>query len=54
MIPSENSLLITFAVETSQTSDKAIKSPYDDILSAPLALEYAHASGDNSPRSSTQ
>ena len=32
------SLLISFAVSASQTSDSEIKSPKEDILSAPLAL----------------
>ena len=36
-----------FAVGTSQISDKAMKSPNDDILSAPRALAYAVASGDS-------
>ena len=38
MIPSENSFWIILAVAMSQTSDNAIKSPYEDILSAPLAI----------------
>ena len=52
--PSDTSLLITSAVAASHTSDREIKSPKEDIRSAPLALAYADASGDNSPRSSTQ
>ena len=52
--PSETSLFIKFAVSISHISDNAIKSPNDDILSAPLALAYALASGDNFPKSSTQ
>ena len=36
--PSDTSLLISFAVSTSQTSESEIKSPKDDIRSAPLAL----------------
>ena len=55
MIPSDTSCWISFAVATSQTSESEIKSPNDDILSAPLALAYAHASGESSPiDSSTQ
>lgn len=37
-----------FAVVTSQTSDKAMKSPNEDILSAPLARAYADAKSDKS------
>ena len=48
--PSETSLLIIFAVAASHTSERAIKSPKDDILSAPLALAYAQARGESSPR----
>lgn len=54
MTPSDTSRLINFAVATSHTSDREIKSPKEDILSAPLALAYAHASGESSPMSSTQ
>ena len=53
-MPSETSLFIIFAVSTSHTSDKEMKSPKEDILSAPLALAYAQARGESSPRSSTQ
>ena len=41
-------LLISIAVSLSHTSEREIKSPKEDILSAPLALAYAHASGENS------
>ena len=40
------------AADTSHTSDSAIKSPYEDILSAPLALAYAQAMGESSSMSS--
>lgn len=39
---------MTLAVGTSHTSDNAMKSPNDDILSAPRARAYAIASGDSS------
>jgi len=45
---------IICAVERSQVSESEMKSPNDDILSAPLALAYADARGESSPRSSTQ
>ena len=55
MIPSETSCCISLAVATSHTSERDMKSPNEDILSAPLALAYAHASGESSPiASSTQ
>ena len=36
--PSDTSRLISFAVSTSQTSDREMKSPKEDMRSAPLAL----------------
>ena len=39
---------MTLAVATSQVSDNAMKSPNEDILSAPRARAYAIASGDSS------
>ena len=38
MIPSDTSLFKIIAVGTSHTSERATKSPNEDILSAPLAL----------------
>ena len=54
MTPSETSLLMSFAVSTSQGSEREMKSPKEDMRSAPLALAYAQARGESSPRSSTQ
>lgn len=38
MTPSDTSLLMILAVELSHTSDREMKSPKEDIRSAPLAL----------------
>ena len=51
MIPSDTSFLIRRAVALSHSSESEIKSPKDDILSAPLALAYALASGVSSTSS---
>ncbi len=45
---------MSFAVLSSQTSEREMKSPNDDIRSAPRALAYAHARGLRSKLSSTQ
>ena len=45
--PSETSLEIILAVSTSHSSERAIKSPNELILSAPLALTYAVARGES-------
>ena len=45
--PSETSLEMIFAVSTSHSSERAIKSPKELILSAPLALTYAVARGES-------
>ena len=44
--PSLTSLLISVAVASSQTSLNDMKSPYEDIRSAPRALAYAQATGE--------
>ena len=53
MIPSDTSREIMRAVCSSHSSLRAIKSPKEDIRSAPRARAYAVAMGDRVPRSST-
>ena len=54
MIPSDTSVFRYFAVATSHSSERATKSPKEDILSAPLARIYAVAIGVSSISSSTK
>lgn len=53
MIPSETSREMILAVATSQVCERAMKSPNEDMRSAPRARAYALATGERDPRPST-